>query len=465
MDYICNLATQFRHFSMLHRGFRSLSLNDQLKLIYKNTPLFIHLTLSRYFLAETGFNQLELLFSGASWMFEGDDLDCISRVSFLGFCNALNLKGRLADESKFTYCRLLSKIRMPAYLSDECLGLMCNAFLFRSNNLKGLQNSKALDDLTQDSLELWEKSKHSKIIDIQTLGDQLEHMSSAFSIMWDWSKKRPEENSTGDPLVRATGTLSKGATFTCFTTEEGLKFQQILTQVWTNIEDVPIGSQLVAEFMKFSCGEPVSRTFMTVSFAAFGERFRKCLQGFDFFDSLTDEQQAYICSKNAINGVALLFAKLEASKDGKEQLKYACGKEQSEAALITQSGIKIKKLSMEIVTKGVPNLTNETNEYVALCNRIAKTANTKSIFEMYIILCILKEYENLLLPDEIVTKVNFVKLLLTRKLRSFDEFSDFKHTSVADSIANNMVTNVHRLTYLIGEISSKMVAYSMSQMG
>lgn len=63
---LTSLATQFRHFALMHQEFLRLPKSDQRKLLSRNTPLFIQYVIARYITGETGYEQIGWLLGNIS---------------------------------------------------------------------------------------------------------------------------------------------------------------------------------------------------------------------------------------------------------------------------------------------------------------------------------------------------------------------------------------------------------------
>ena len=59
--YIIELCNQFKHFALCLKEFLTLTKDDQRRLLYQNTPIYVQLILGLYFNARTGLEQLQSL--------------------------------------------------------------------------------------------------------------------------------------------------------------------------------------------------------------------------------------------------------------------------------------------------------------------------------------------------------------------------------------------------------------------
>ena len=59
--YIIDLCNQFKHFALCLEEFLGLPKNDQRRLLYHNTPIYVQFVLALYFNGETGYHQLQRL--------------------------------------------------------------------------------------------------------------------------------------------------------------------------------------------------------------------------------------------------------------------------------------------------------------------------------------------------------------------------------------------------------------------
>ena len=123
----------------------------------------------------------------------------------------------------------------------------------------------------------------------------------------------------------------------------------IFDECW---KKVPIGEDLVSEFVMFSYDVPLSKSYAPKHLANFNERYRLMMKMHSEFTDLNGNQQEKLWKRNILYGTAMTIVKLESCKNGDEQWNFKYPQELSES-WIGNVPLKggLKKLDMNIINK------------------------------------------------------------------------------------------------------------------
>ena len=302
--HIRGLEKQFRYFAEQSETFMKLSSSDREALLTRNTNLFIHYVLASYINCTSGEEQLEwILDDNVPRNYSSQSYS--RRIDFEIFMDILQIfKDDCACANEYSES---GQIVANSDLMCQCNGLVANLLLYNADLQMELEGHTSVHANFIEALELLKLShkEYGRPIEtepILTMVSKLEKMSELFQRCVDMKTN-----------------LSPSTSNQCIYRGPDLYWFRC---GWS---DMPMPSDLMREFSAFSVGMPVSDMFMPLLTRLFGERFRCMLRYMPEFQTLPEESQLVLWSRNTFSFVSLSLAKYESCRDGMEQFRFLAG--------------------------------------------------------------------------------------------------------------------------------------------
>lgn len=136
-----------------------------------------------------------------------------------------------------------------------------------------------------------------------------------------------------------------------YTNEEEAWLNRQLRLVDEAYVSVPVGESLMQEFMMFSLGVPLSKSYMGNFFSIIRERCWRMLKVHQDFEDMPMETQLKAFTENCFSGIALMIIKAEMCESGMEQLQLGFGAGEETVWKTSYDSVfdapqKIRKLTM-----------------------------------------------------------------------------------------------------------------------
>ena len=227
---------------------------------------------------------------------------------------------KLVDE-----LRILTNIR-----SLEESAIITYVILFNSDEFLQLSDKDGLEDVRLMNEIMYESyiTTTNDDFEIQDLSKILSKMAVFFAYNIDWNKLA--ESSRVE--------LSRSNIVMTYTMEEEVWLSQQLKLVDEAFRSVPVGSDLLYEFMMHSLGVPLSRNYMPNVFSMMLERVRRVFRIHPDFEDLSVATQRNLLRTNCSLGLALYVVRSE-SLSGSEQVREGMGELDEETWRLNYSPI------------------------------------------------------------------------------------------------------------------------------
>ena len=136
-----------------------------------------------------------------------------------------------------------------------------------------------------------------------------------------------------------------------YTGEEEAWLKKQLKLVDEAFRSVPIGENVMHEFMMYSLGVPLSRSYMATFFSILRERIWRIFKVHPEFDVLLGESQLKALTENGFSGIAMMTVKAECCQSGMDQLHLGFGEGDESSWRTNYNSVfdlpdKIRKMSM-----------------------------------------------------------------------------------------------------------------------
>ena len=136
-----------------------------------------------------------------------------------------------------------------------------------------------------------------------------------------------------------------------YTNEEEAWLKRQLQLVDDAYMSVPVGETITKEFMMFSLGVPLSKSYMVNFFSIIRERIWRIFKVHPDFEDLPLETQLKTFTEHCFAGISLMIIKAELCESGMEQLQLGFGKGEETVWKASYDSVfdapqKIRKMSM-----------------------------------------------------------------------------------------------------------------------
>jgi hypothetical protein len=377
--HVKTLAMLFCEFAKSQPEFASLCKGDQRKLLCRNTPLFVQYILGRYFMADTGQDQmLWILASQAQAQALLYNHTNLNHVSFKLFDHALNLfHEHSATEIYEEHAR---RISIPT-LSTGCNSLVALAVLYSTSYAMFMDDHDAVQQHLKyvHTVANWAHENFGSAgrDELQTITASLLAMASFFEskITWNDEASRSSFNELQRELVMP------------YTLEEERWLYHHFDAFNAAYHEVSFGEDLVREFVMYTYDVPLSRHFMPRVMALWAERFRRVMATHEEFNCLSESDKIIKYNNTAYDAVALSFTKFESYETGNQQLRFALGylddKIMVEKIASVMDISKIKKMMIKDVNEDIHLLDpSDLNRYTLLIKNLSELVKNMETFKL-----------------------------------------------------------------------------------
>ena len=301
----------FRHFAFKQAEFVSLSENDRLLLLSKNTQVFIQYVIGRAISAETVAEQLQ-------WLLLSDETS-----------SSRNGSGNTEDERKITlddlqsfadrdkfdeYAASAESLKNP-HLMFPCTGTVALVCLFQTDAIfsalsaprKIARQTEFVYSCADWAHDIFNSAGKRELMNMMHILHKMATLSESLSLTVDCEKilRLPElvallAREEGDWVERHLGVFNEA------------------------VEQVPFGADFVNEVVMYTLGVPLSKHFIPQGTKVWIERFRRILFAHDEFKTgLSVDEQSETLVPATFAAFALAKAKLEMTNTGNEQFLWA----------------------------------------------------------------------------------------------------------------------------------------------
>ncbi len=164
---------------------------------------------------------------------------------------------------------------------------------------------------------------------------------------------------------------------------------------------IDLGEFLFKEFVSYSMGVPLTKSFMKQAIKIFEQRFRSVLLSHPEFSSLNRDQNQILANINLMECVALNVSRLEICADGREQLQFACGIndelqwKKNYEDFFTNAEHQLRKLSLSEVNHVTKSLDESiVEDYNRLTQRIGSFVEDNDMYSIVILAVMFKDLSN-----------------------------------------------------------------------
>ena len=407
-DFLTTMGSQFRHMALMNLDFCQLSLGDQRKLLARNTPLFIQYVLARYFTAETGYEQLSWLLGFHTPKMSTKEQSFIKKISLKRANQHLNLFhfGAYLD----TYREFAQRLNVRT-LRYKCTAIWCHIILYQTDHSMTLDNKQLVERLCEDSLKICAHSGYmfqcTEKPNIPGMLFSAEAMARFFAqnFIWEISVNGQKDSNPTSPIASTSSGSPTNVTnspesfvpYLKYGQEEEIWLQNQLNKFERAWKSVPIGEDMIHEFVMFSYDVPLGKFFLPQTLSIFSQRYLHIMKMHPEFENLKKSDQDHLWKNNSIFGSAMSVAKLESMEDGLEQHRFVT----SEVDDLTWMGKiayqrKLKKLSVTSINQASGAL-NETllSNLMRLAENIGALIQNPESFKLFALVLLFSESDDI----------------------------------------------------------------------
>jgi len=376
-----------------------------------NVPLYIQYVLAKYFSASNGLEQLTWLLEGHVPIESVDEVQRLTRLSLSEYNNSLTMF--MTSEETQLYSTHCQNIGLFCPFPQHCNGLVANLLLFHTNDTlsENLREPKRISCIYSEAKNLvragFERLDQALEVNAsQNIGPLIHTLHKMKSIFGNW-KLQTEEG------VRMKPPYQLAISYT--DAEEGWLKNRL-----GQFESAYLSVNFTAEYLNslidlLSNGTTVREDFLKMWMSASAEKTLRILKMHPEFNSLKGKDQDCLWRQNFRFGLAIIAARLEGHKTGKEQLKSILGHFDPnynawEADFNQQTDLNSLKAVYLIDTK--LNRGRLDQESVDLCNNtlrdLTPILKNKENYQLFMILSLLN-------PEEISNMHDFAEITRVRQ--------------------------------------------------
>ena len=343
--HVKRLAKFFCEFAKNDDFFRSLSPNDQSKLVQNNAQMFIYFVLMQFFSAKSVSDRL-------TWL-------------LVSPCKIESEEIPYVDKSQFG-------IPEPVTISSKVLPLFTYLLTFNTRFPALLDNYEQIEEKlesTQKSLVVTGDCR----CEVSNVVQALDQVVTVFS-------NKPPSCFAG--LETPISLL--------YSDEEEVYFQKQMQLFSDAYHEVSFGEDLLKEFIMYSLDVPVSKHFMPQTMATFAERFLRILKR---HQGIENREISHLWQRNLCKAVALSVVKSSHCQTGNQQMRFCLGDLDSE--IFTENYEKfikkrdIKKMALKDINRQTEILDEKTlaRYGTLLCNLgpLVRDVESYKMFSMFLL--------------------------------------------------------------------------------
>ena len=216
---------------------------------------------------------------------------------------------------------------------------------------------------------------------------------------------------------------------------------------------VGMGDDLMKEYVMFSLGVPMSKSFFPNTANAFGERNMRIMQQHPEFNALSDLDQMRMWQNSFLNGVALNIAMVECCcKSAEDQLAFSMGnmdskfwEEDLKPVFTQKDSPKLRKVTMTEMNSRTKMLDAEQlKKFNALCESIASVIPNHDVYRILLLIVMFSSEENGQMPMISRLRERYFTVLRRRQSNQIVQYksnSFFKDDHGANSDDTNDMDN------------------------
>lgn len=386
-------------------------------------PLYIQYVLAKYFSASNGLEQLTWILEGQVPIESVDEVQRLSRLDLKEYNNSLTMF--LTSEEAELYSYHCQNVGLFYPFPQHCNGLVANLILFHTNDTLSeyLQEPKRISCVYNEAKRLvragFEQLDQALEVNAsQNIGPLIHTLHKMKSIFGNWKLQTDSGPSVKPPYHLAIS----------YTDAEEGWLKNRLTHFQGEYLSVSFTSEYLDSLIQLlSKGVPVKENFLRMWMSVSAERTLRILKMHPEFENLRLRDQDTLWSQNFRYGLAIMAAKVEGLKTGKDQLKSILGHfdpaDSSWEADFTNH-INLDNLKVVYLVDSKLNLGKLDNESVELYNQTLKDLTpiieNEQNFQLFMILSLLnpEDVSNVRDFAEITRVRQFYLKLFQRKLYS-----------------------------------------------
>lgn len=373
-NYLLSLSRVYFQMSQRHREFLALSLDDQRRLLSRNTALFIQFVLAKYLTSSNVLTQISWLTLYPAYAIQLPPRS--KKLSHKRLNKQLKLFHTKYDYKVF---RDLCKSVAECPLKVQDLGLWCLMTFFQSDTNVEYDDPDRIQALCEEEVY---RCQEWLRIDFDSTIVTCEDMAIFFAEHVKWTL----------PSVSAEkrGLKSKYLTVPYTREEESwLNFQlDKFNRVWSSVN---LGENIINASVKFSMGNPLPAAIVKSFASVTINRYWLLLKSHPAVQKLKVTQRELLWKSNYMLVATLALVRMELSQDGIEQIAVSCSQADKDylSVLMKQNGADYQHQKVSLLTPNVEDtefVKAMKKEYLRLVGNVGQFAQNATMFRMFSII-------------------------------------------------------------------------------
>lgn len=233
-----------------------------------------------------------------------------------------------------------------------------------------------------------------------------------------------------------------------FTIEESSYFNILTKSMREAFQEVPVGDDVIKDFVVFSHGGPMAQHSFALGAAVFLQRISNFVKKLYIFKSLDSRQQSQLLQANMIHALMIMFSKLECAKTVEEQFEFfVTAQEMEQLREQSKDGVQLRKASMKHHTPMMAcRYKGDTvGDFSVAAQNLNHSINLIGNFELTVIMVILNNFSTIDLSRQSHSLLSNLQLLIERKLSSNITMRQGHSFYWTDFFQSNINNNIQKM--------------------